>query len=64
MFSDSVGVRRETSSFVEGGGESIFSGREPGWDRHAEDKNKIIPTAKVLYVINPSFRIGYKIGEI
>ena len=42
----------------------LSSGREPGWGRHAEDRNKIIPTAKVLYVIHPSFRIGYKIGEI
>ena len=29
----------------------VFSAREPEWGRHAEDKNKIIPTAKILRVI-------------
>jgi hypothetical protein len=63
-FSDSGGAGEETSSFAEGESEGVFSGREPGWGRHAEDRNKIIPTAKVLYVIHPSFRVGYKIEEI
>jgi hypothetical protein len=62
--SDSVWARGKFSSSAEEGGGGVFSGREPGWGRHAEERNKIIPTAKVLYVINPSFRVGYEIGEI
>jgi hypothetical protein len=36
---------------VEGGLECVFSEREPRWGRHAEDRNKIIPTIKNLRII-------------
>jgi len=52
--SGSVLARGRISSFVKGGGEGAFSGRELGWGRHAEDRKRIIPTTTVLYVMNRS----------
>jgi hypothetical protein len=36
---------------VGGGLEYVFSEREPRWGRHAEERKKIIPTAKTLRII-------------
>jgi hypothetical protein len=36
---------------LEGGFEDVFSWREPRWGRHAEERSKIIPTAKTLRII-------------
>jgi hypothetical protein len=50
-FSISVSAIRGASSFVEGGFGDVFSWREPRWGRHAEERSKIIPTAKILGII-------------
>ena len=63
-FSGSVWARGKASSFVEGGGGGGFSEREPEWGRHAETRNKIIPTANVLCATNHSSRVCKKMREI
>jgi len=44
-------LKKEDSSFAEGGGEAVFSGREFRWERHAEKRNKIIPTTRILRIV-------------
>jgi hypothetical protein len=44
-------VKVETPSVVEGGSGHVFSDRKTMWGRHAEERNNIIPAAKILRII-------------